>query len=154
MKKKKMHSKKTVVLLSFFLFLLLVVVVFSLDNYLYVIQRKERLSKLDNYDNFTMTAHFENRCQDREIMEVDEKKIVFSCIDQIYIHYGSVSLFLEDALNNEYITIDSLLSHTIKRSNKEKEDTDLYYYQNMRENISFEILIDEVSVVFRPVQSS
>ena len=48
MKKKKMQSKKTVVLLSFFLFLLLVVAVFSLDNYLYVIQRKERLSKLDN----------------------------------------------------------------------------------------------------------
>ena len=37
---------------------------------------------------------------------------------------------------------------------KEEEDTDLYYYQNTRENISFEILIDEVSIVFRPVQSS
>ena len=153
MKKKKMHSKKTFVLLSFFLFLLLVVAVFSLDNYLYVIQRKERLSKLDNYDNFTMTAYFENRCQDREVMEVDEKKIIFSCIDQIYIHYGSVSLFLEDALNNEYITIDSLLSHTIKRSNK-AEATALYYYQNTRKNINFEILIDETSIVFRPAHAS
>lgn len=155
MKKNKKISatKKTIALLSFSLFLILALVIFSLDNYLFTIQRTERLSKLENYDNFTMTANFEKRCQNHEIMTIDGKKLYYDCIDQIYVHYGSISLFLEEALEKEYITIESLLSHTIKMPSKE-ETTSIYLYQNTRKNLCFEIYIDETSITFRPVVSS
>ena len=153
-KNKKINTtKKTIYVLSFSLFLLLALVIFSLDNYLFTIQRIERLSKLENYDNFTMTAHFENRCQNHEIMRFDEKKLYYDCIDQIYIHYGSISLFLEEALEKVYITIESLLSHTIKMPSQEK-DSSIYLYQNIRKNICFEIYIDDTSIIFRPVVTS
>lgn len=153
-KNKKINTtKKTIYVLSFSLFLILTLVVFSLDNYLFTIQRTERLSKLENYDNFTMTANFEKRCQNHEIMRFDEKKLYYDCIDQIYIHYGSISLFLEEALEKEYITIESLLSHTIKMPSQEK-DSSIYLYQNTRKNICFEIYIDDTSIIFRPVVTS
>ena len=145
--------KKTFWLLFISLFLLLVLDVVGLNQYLYTVQRIDRFENRED-DDFFLSFSLETRPQTTYRTTVSSHAIYYEGIDQIYIHYGSVSLFLEDALNNEYITIDSLLSHTIKRSNKEEEDTDLYYYQNTRENISFEILIDEVSIVFRPVQSS
>ena len=146
--------KRVIYLLSFCLFLLLVFIIFSLDNYLFTIQRTERLSKLENYDNFTMTAHFENRCQNHEIMTIDEKTLYYECIDQIYIHYGSMSVFLKEALEKEYVTIESILSHTIKISSQEEGSSTVYLYQNTRKGINFEIYITDTSITFKPVQSS
>ena len=101
MKKKKRFTniKTTVILTSFLLFFLLSLCVFSLDKYLYQIQQTEWLSKLENYDNFTMSIRPQNRCQKREIMQYNDKKIVFDCIEQVYVHYGTITIFLTDALN-------------------------------------------------------
>ncbi len=152
--KHRFKIKKTFYLVSIFIFLLFALVTFSLNNYLFTIQRTERLSKLENYENFTMTANFESRCQNHEIMTIDDKKIYYECIDQIYIHYGTISLFLQEALEKEYITIESILSHTIKMPSKKEESFSIYLYQNTRKNLCFEIFIDENSIVFRPVESS
>ena len=142
-KKKFTHLKMTLLLTSFLLFLLLSLCVFTLDKYLYQFQRTEWLSKIDNYDNFTLTMLPQNRCQKREIMEYENKKIIFDCIEQVYVHYGSITLFLEEALKKNYITIDSILSHTIK------EDKNLYFYQNQKLNMKFYIRLTDNEILFQ-----
>ena len=146
MKKKKRFTniKTTVILTSFLLFFLLSLCVFSLDKYLYQIQQTEWLSKLENYDNFTMSIRTQNRCQKREIMQYNGKKIVFDCIEQVYVHYGSITIFLTDALKENYITIDSILSHMIKERNQKN----LYLYRNQKLDIEFYIRITEEEIIF------
>ena len=117
---------------------------FSLDKYLYQIQQTEWLSKLENYDNFTMSIRTQNRCQKREIMQYNDKKIVFDCIEQVYVHYGTITIFLTDALNENYITIDSILSHMIKERNQKN----LYLYRNQKLDIEFYIRITEEEIIF------
>lgn len=155
MKKRKFHfkMKKTLWLISLNVLLVFFLAILCLDNYLYQIQREERLSKVENYNDFTMTFHEENRCQNHQIMNINNQKLIYNCIDQIYIHYGSVTIFLNYALENNYITLDDILSHTIKIDNKENKDIKVYLYENKKTNSSFTISISEEEIIFKPVKS-
>lgn len=155
MKKRKFHfkMKKTLWLISLNVLLVFFLAILCLDNYLYQIQREERLSKVENYNDFTMTFHEENRCQNHQIMNINNQKLIYNCIEQIYIHYGSVTIFLNYALENNYITLDDILSHTIKIDNKENKDIKVYLYENKKTNSSFTISISEEEIIFKPVKS-
>lgn len=155
MKKRKIYFKikQTMLLISLNVLLIFFLAILCLSNYLYQIQREERLSKLENYNDFTMTFHEENRCQNHQVMNIDNKKLFFNCIDQIYVHYGSVTIFLNYALENNYITLNDILTHTIKIDNKENKDIKVYLYENKKANSSFTISVSEEEIIFKPVES-
>ncbi len=153
MKKTRFRFKlrKTIIFISLTIMLLFFLAVLSLDNYLYKIQREERLSKIENYSEFTITVNEEKRCQNRKIIDIGNKSLNFYCFDQVYIHYGSVTIFLIDALKNNYITIEDILSHTTKIEDGLKNGgVNVYIYENKKSNTIFAINVDQSSITFKP----
>ena len=143
-KEKYKMNKKICWLILFIVFLLFILSIFSLNQYLHEIRKKDRLSSLERLDNFTMTISKENRCQTREIMTFEDHKLIYYCIDEVRIHYGDIYIPLKEAISSGYVNLETLLSHTIR------EENGFYRYQNSRTQTEFYILVTSDAIYIMP----
>ena len=135
--------KKTFWLLFISLFLLLVLDVVGLNQYLYTVQRIDRFENRED-DDFFLSISLETRPQTTYRTTVSSHAIYYEGIDQIYIHYKDVSILLTDALEKQYVTLNSL------EGKMAKDENGSFYYENKRTNTYLEMIVKDDASLFRP----
>lgn len=119
------RKNKFVIFLSMLVSLFIICIIFLvLTNYLHVIRNKERLLRVEDYSKFSISYNKQNRCK-------ETKKFTFSyydgtvdtyyyqCMYDVYLSYGSTTISLENALNNEYINFHEVLDGSRKVFSKD-----------------------------------
>lgn len=144
MKKFIRQKRKFFFLFFLFMALLFILIYFSLMNYLYQIQRTERLSKLDEDETYTLSYSKQNRCKTSYIFTYDNYKYYYDCLNEVYISYGSTGVFLQDALNNKYVTLDDLITDTVKKTVNSNKT--IYYHHSSIEGKSYKIAIEDQTI--------
>ncbi len=113
----KQVKRKCTLIIScsiFFILFVFCVLLFLLSGYLYQLQWKERLDRVEDYTNFLLTYQKENRCTKDVKFQVQDTLYVFECIDQISFTYGSTTIPFEYVMKSGYVGINTLLSHMQK----------------------------------------
>lgn len=141
-KRKEIKKCKTFTLLIVLLtFLSLVLTAFSLQLYLYQIQKEERLGKVEEYDNFILTVVKQKRQVKKLQFQYKNCNYYFDGIEEIYISYGSTKVFLEEAIKEEYINIEDIIINC--NLVEEEGNNKTYIHKSNDEKKSYQIKIEE-----------
>ncbi len=158
MKKKSsifIKLKLKFVLLLFTIFFILFLFSFLLLNYLYDVQRIERLEKIEDYTDFVLSYDELNRCVNKDAFTLDNTTFIYECVDEVYLYYGSTKATLEEVLKSHYLSLDDILKSMKKNTNYD-ENTTLYTRipTDKRKGYQFEVETQENSsiVTFRAYQ--
>lgn len=114
------RQKRTVYFILIFILTSVLLLTFFLNTYLLNLQRKERLQKINDYTEYELLYEPQKRCQLKNKFVFEGYTYVFSCVDEVYLSYGSTKMTLEEALENKYLTFKDLtLSLTMTKNDME-----------------------------------
>lgn len=139
--KQMITKQKKIVYMGLILSIVLAILVLLIfNNFLFYIQRMERLSKVeDNNGIVTLRYKKQANCQDRYVYTIDDTMVYYDCLDTVYISYGNTTAFLENALKRKYVTLEDLTKNTWQ----EKLESNLTLYYDNKKESPFTLLVDE-----------
>lgn len=116
-----------------------------LNKHLFYIQSIERISKLREYDKYSLKLRLSTSCDkitDKLVYKNDNIDFYISCLDEVYVLYGSTPTTLSYAMKNDYLTLDILK----KNSTLEKYDDYNKYIDNTNNVVMYEFFEEETKV--------
>lgn len=86
-----------------------------LNKHLFKIQGIERLEKLKDYSEFRLELQPKENCtmKDKLIYQNDEMSFYTTCLNEVYVIYGTTPTTLQNALTKGYIDMDLLTDNAI-----------------------------------------
>lgn len=108
---------------------------FLLNQYLFFIQKEERLSKKTDFKDFSISYLKQNRCEKIPRIEKNDVVYYFDCLDMVYVSFGETKISFEEAIERGYLTLPNLLDSTTFKNKEEessvyeKRKTGTYPYQ-------------------------
>ncbi len=132
---------RTFLFLFILLFFLLAIVVFF-SSYLFQMQRFERLRKISNFQDFTISVKDSSVCETSFRFVVHDVSYYYDCIDTIYLAYGSTKTTLNELLSLGYFELKDILRF-LKKQSTEKENVTNYILSSFSSSLIFEVETNE-----------
>jgi len=140
-KKKKLHTlKQNIWLIALILTLGILLTSLFLQKYLFQIQTIERLQNVEDYSNYIITFIPQKRTTTQKRFSYKNINYYYQGIEQIYVSYGTTTIFLQDALQKEYLGLKSIIKNmTIKENDEMSSNEKIYIHNSSSTNKSFQI---------------
>lgn len=124
------------------LFIILVALLLCLAySHLLEVGRKERLRKLENYEDYVLTYEKQDICEFRKMFVVGNVTFYFDCIDNLTLSYGSTKTDLYEVMNLGYLHVKDF----VKNLNvvKKQENVTKYIHESTKESPTYEVEVRE-----------
>ena len=100
----------------------------AMQKYLYDIQVNERLSKVEDYEDYSIMLKLQKRDKRHRYLTLDNDTYYLDGVEEVYIKYGSTVAFLSDVLEKKYLSIDDLIKN-MKEVNTTSDDDTFYFHK-------------------------
>lgn len=112
----------------------------AMQKYLYDIQVNERLSKVEDYEDYSVMLKLQKRDKRHKYLTLDNDTYYLDGVEEVYIKYGSTVAFLSDVLEKKYLSIDDLIKN-MKEVNTTSDDDTFYFHKPNKNNEGYIIEI-------------
>lgn len=112
-----------------------------MESHLLEVGRKERLRKLERYDNYVLTYEKQEACELRKMFVVGNVTFYYDCIENLTLSYGTTQTNLYEVMNLGYLHIKEFVKNLKKIS--EEDGVTIYLHEKTIENPPYEVEVRE-----------
>ena len=124
------------------------------ESHLLEVGRKERLRKLDRYEDYVLTYQKQKKCEFRKMFVVGNVTFYFECIENVTLSYGSTKTDLYEVMNLGYLHLKEFVKNLTKVS--KDEYITKYIHERTKDSPAYEVEIrekegDQKDVIIRAI---
>ena len=130
-----------ILLVPVILILFIALIACLIESHLLEVGRKERLRKLERYDNYVLTYEKQSRCEFRKMFVVGNVTFYYDCIDSLTLSYGSTKTDLYEVMNLGYLHMKEFVKNLKKVSSE--DGVTKYMHESTTESPAYEVEVRE-----------